>query len=39
VGIGSSPQLRGVRYALIAFGTMLLIFSNVLILQQPGPPA
>ena len=39
VGIGSSFQLCGVRYALIAFGTMLLIFSIVLILQQPGPPS
>jgi Phosphoesterase family len=39
VGIGSSFQLWGVRYALIAFGTMLLIFSIVLILQQPGPPS
>ena len=39
VGIGSSVQLCGVRYALIAFGTMPLIFSIVLILQQPGPPS
>jgi hypothetical protein len=38
-GIGSSFQLCGVRYALIAFGTMPLIFSIVLILQQPGPPS
>jgi hypothetical protein len=39
VGIGSSFQLTGVRYALIAFGSVLLIFSIVLIAQQPGPPA
>jgi hypothetical protein len=39
VGIGRSFQLCGVRSALIAFGTMLLTFSIVLILQQPGPPA
>jgi hypothetical protein len=37
--IGSSFRLYGVRHALIAFGTMLLIFSIVLILQQPGPPS
>jgi len=39
VGIGSSFQLHGVRYALIAFGSVLLTFSVVLILQQPGPPS
>jgi hypothetical protein len=38
VGIGSSFKLAGVRYALIAFGSVLLIFSVVLILQQPGLP-
>jgi hypothetical protein len=38
VGIGSSFQLAGVRYALITFGSVLLILSIVLILQQPGPP-
>jgi hypothetical protein len=38
VGIGSSFKLHGVRYALIAFGSVLLIFSIVLILQQPGLP-
>ena len=36
VGIGSSFKLNGVRYALVAFGSMLLILSLVLILQQPG---
>jgi hypothetical protein len=39
VGIGSSFQLPGVRYALITFGSVLLILSIVLILQQPGPPS
>ena len=38
VGIGSSFKLHGVRYALIALGSVLLIVSVVLILQQPGPP-
>ena len=36
MGIGSSFKLPGVRYALVAFGSVLLIFSIVLILQQPG---
>jgi len=39
VGIGSSFKLTGVRYALIAFGSALLILSIVLILQQPGLPS
>jgi hypothetical protein len=39
VGIGSSFKLNGVRYGLIAVGSVLLIFSVVLILQQPGPPS
>jgi hypothetical protein len=39
VGIGSSFKLPGVRYALVAFGSVLLIFSIVLILQQPGLPS
>ncbi len=39
VGIGSSFQLPGVRYALITFGSVLLILSVVLILRQPPPPA
>jgi hypothetical protein len=39
VGIGSSWKLHSVRYALIAFGSVLLIISIVLILQQPGLPA
>ena len=39
VGIGSSFKLHGVRYALITFGSVLLILSVVLILQQPGLPS
>lgn len=39
VGIGSSFKLHGVRYALIGFGTVLLILSIVLIVQQPGLPS
>ena len=38
VGIGSSFKLHGVRYALITFGSVLLIFAVVLILRQPGLP-
>lgn len=39
VGIGSSFKLKGVRYALVGFGSALLIFSVVLIAQQPGLPS
>ena len=39
VGIGSSFKLTGVRYALVAFGSVLLILSIVLILLQPGLPS
>jgi hypothetical protein len=39
VGIGSSFKLHGVRYALITFGTVLLILAVVLILKQPGLPS
>jgi hypothetical protein len=39
VGIGSSFKLTGVRYALIIFGSVLLILSVTLILQQPGLPS
>ena len=39
VGIGSSFKLNGVRYALITFGSVLLILSIVLIVQQPGLPS
>lgn len=38
VGIGSTFKLLGVRYALVAFGSALLILSVVLILRQPGLP-
>ncbi len=38
VGIGSSFRLHGVRYALITFGSVLLILAVVLILRQPGLP-
>jgi hypothetical protein len=38
VGIGSSFRLNSIRYALITFGTVLLILSVVLILRQPGLP-
>jgi hypothetical protein len=39
VGIGSTFKLRQIRYALITFGTVLLILAVVLIFQQPGPPS
>jgi hypothetical protein len=39
VGIGSSFKLTGVRYALITFGTVLLITAIVLIARQPGLPS
>ena len=39
VGIGSSFKLPGIRYALIVFGSALLIASIVLILRQPGLPS
>jgi hypothetical protein len=38
VGIGSSFRLNTVRYALVTFGTALLVVSIVLIAQQPGIP-
>ena len=38
VGIGSSFKLTSVRYALVAFGSVLLVLSIVLILRQPGLP-
>jgi len=39
VGIGSSFKLPGIRYALIVFGSVLLIVSIVLIVRQPGLPS
>jgi hypothetical protein len=38
VGIGSSFKLPGIRYALVVFGSVLLILSIVLILRQPVLP-
>lgn len=38
VGISSSFQLYGLRYALVAVGSVLLIVSVVLILRLPGLP-
>jgi hypothetical protein len=38
VGIGSTFKLHIIRYALIGIGSLLLILSTVLILQQPGLP-
>jgi hypothetical protein len=38
VGIGSTFKLHTIRYALIGIGSLLLILSTVLILQQPGLP-
>jgi hypothetical protein len=39
VGIGSTFKLYQIRYALITFGTALLILATVLIFHEPGPPA
>jgi hypothetical protein len=39
VGIGSSFKLVNIRYALVGFGTVLLILAVVLLLRQPGLPA
>jgi hypothetical protein len=39
VGIGSTFKLRHLRYALITFGSVLLILAVVLILNEPGLPA
>jgi hypothetical protein len=38
VGIGSSFKLYGIRYALIVFGTTLLIVSIILLARQPVTP-
>lgn len=38
VGISSTFKLPGIRYALIAFGSAVLILAVVLILRQPGLP-
>jgi hypothetical protein len=39
VGISTHFPLRGVRYALVAVGALLLIISLVQLTQLPGPPA
>jgi hypothetical protein len=38
VGISTQFPLRGVRYGLVAVGTVLLVFSIVQLAQLPGPP-
>ena len=38
VGIGSTFKLHQIRYALITFGTVLLVLAVVLIIQEPGLP-
>ncbi len=38
VGISSSFKLAGVRYALVVFGSVLLVLSIVLLASQPGLP-
>src|SRR5215211_7590616 len=38
VGIGSTFKLHTIRFALIGIGSLLLILTTVLILQQPGLP-
>ncbi len=38
VGIGSTFKLYHIRYALITFGSVLLVLATVLILLQPGLP-
>jgi hypothetical protein len=39
VGIGSTFKLHQIRYALITFGTVLLVLAIVLILNEPGLPS
>jgi hypothetical protein len=38
VGIGSTFKLPTIRYALLSFGSLLLILATVLLLRQPGIP-
>jgi hypothetical protein len=38
VGISTHFPLRGVRYALVGLGAVLLVFSLVQLTQLPGPP-
>jgi len=39
VGISTQFRVRGVRYALVAVGAVLLIISLVQLTQLPGPPS
>jgi hypothetical protein len=39
VGISTHFPLRGVRYALVGLGAVLLVFCLVQLTQLPGPPA
>jgi hypothetical protein len=39
VGIGSTFKLHQIRYALITFGTALLVLAVVLIFHEPGLPS
>jgi hypothetical protein len=39
VGIGSTFKLHQIRYALITFGTVLLVLAVVLLLNEPGLPS
>jgi hypothetical protein len=38
VGISTHFPLRGVRYALVGLGAVLLLVSFVQLTQLPGPP-
>jgi hypothetical protein len=38
VGVGSTFKVVGVRYALVALGSTLLVVAAVLLVQQPGLP-
>jgi hypothetical protein len=39
VGISTQFRLRGVRYALVVLGAVLLVFALVQLTQLPGPPS
>jgi hypothetical protein len=39
VGIGSTFKLVGVRYSLVALGSVMLVVAVVLLVQQPGLPS
>jgi hypothetical protein len=38
VGISTHFPLRGVRYALVGLGALLLVLSLAQLTQLPGPP-